>query len=248
MTSQPAAEQSPPTDDPIAEVRSLLAAADRRLLGDTIAVDDADWHAPSLLPGWTRAHVATHIARHAEAFGRLANWARTGTTQQMYPGDRDADIEAGAGRSGLEIQTDLDTTTGLLDGEFDAVADAGAWDRIVRLRDGRDVRAEILPLGRLVEVVLHHLDLDIGLTVDDIDEPTAEAALAWCSFRQEIRPEKYPRLALVTESGRSYDFGPQVQDSVITISGPANRLLGWISRRSGSDGLAGPIPELPSFG
>lgn len=245
MSSRPAADQSSTTD--VAWVRSLLAVADRRLLGETISVEDAAWRAASRLPGWTRGHVATHIARHAEAFTRLANWARTGTEQQMYPGDRDAEIEAGAGRNALEIQTDLDTTAGRLGSEFDAVAGACAWDRIVRLRDGREIKARQLPAGRLLEVIVHHLDLDIGLTPEDIDEDAAEAALDWCAFRQAGRPG-YPRLRLITGAGRTYDFGPRHQDDVITISGPANRLLGWITRRSGADGLDGRIPELPSFG
>lgn len=245
MSSQPAADQSSTAD--VAWVRSLLAAADRRLLGDTISVEDAAWRADSRLPGWTRGHVATHIARHADAFSRLADWARTGTEQQMYPGDRDAEIEAGAGRNALEIQTDLDTSAGRLGTEFDAVADARAWDRIVRLRDGREIKAGLLPAGRLVEVVVHHLDLDIGLTTDDVDEPAAEAALDWCAFRQAGR-DGYPALRMITDGGRTYDFGPRHQEDVITISGPANRLLGWITRRSGSDGLDGPIPELPGFG
>ncbi|QGN31953.1 maleylpyruvate isomerase family mycothiol-dependent enzyme [Microlunatus sp. Gsoil 973] len=247
MTPQPAADQSSTTADPIAAVRALLAAANRRLLGDTIAVEDDSWHAASRLPGWTRAHVATHLARHAEAFARLANWAHTGAEQQMYPDNRDAAIEAGAGRDGLAIQTDLDTTAGLLAQEFDAVADAGAWQAVVRLRDGRDVRAGQLPAGRLAEVIIHHVDLDLGMTVDDIDVPTAEAVLDWCAFRQAGR-SGYPPLTVVAESGRTYDFGPRRGGEPVVINGPANRLLGWVTCRSGSEGLDGPIPELPSFG
>ena len=225
----------------------MLAAADRRLLGDTISVEDAAWREPSQLPGWSRAHVATHLARHAEAFGRLANWAHTGHPQQMYPGDRNADIDAGAGRSGLEIQTDLDTATGRLAEEFDAVAEAGAWEHSVTLRDGREVRAGQLPAGRLTEVIIHHLDLGIGLSIDEVEPPAAEAALAWCAFRLASRSD-FPRLRITTSTGSTYDFGPQHQPEVSSISGPANRLLGWISRRSGPDGLSGQLPELPSFG
>lgn len=245
MSSEPAADQSSTTD--VARVRSLLAAANRRLLGDTIAVEDAAWREASRLPGWTRGHVATHIARHAEAFTRLANWARTGNEQQMYPSDRDAEIEAGAGRNALEIQTDLDTTAGLLAAEFDAVADACAWEHTVRLRDGRETTAGQLPAGRLLEVVVHHLDLDIGLTIDDVDEAAAEAALGWCAFRQAGR-SGYPSLRLITGAGSTYDFGPRHRGDAVTISGPANRLLGWITRRSGADGLDGRITDLPSFG
>lgn len=259
MTSEPAADRPSTTDDDIAdqipdqitgeiaEVRSLLAAADRRLLGDTIALADDDWRAASRLPGWTRGHVATHLARHAEGFARLANWARTGVEQQMYPTDRDAAIEAGAGRSALAIQTDLDIATGLLVEEFDAVDDAEAWSAPVRLRDGQELTARRLPAGRLAEVTIHHLDLDLGLTVADIDQPSAEVALDWSAFRVARRPG-FPRIRLTTGSGRTYDLGPLDRDDVIEISGPANLLLGWITGRSGPDGLDGHVPELPSFG
>lgn len=255
MTSEPAADRPSTTDDQtageiageIAGVRSLLAAADRRLLGDTIALSDDDWRAASRLPGWSRGHVATHLARHAEAFARLANWARTGLEQQMYPTDRNAGIEAGAGRSGLAIQTDLDIATGLLDKEFDAVTEAAAWVTGVRLRDGQDLTAGRLPAGRLAEVIIHHVDLGIGLSVADLDRPTAEVALGWCAFRVAPRPG-FPRLRLTTGSGKAYDVGQQNGGDVVEVAGPANLLLGWVTGRSGADGLQGNIPELPSFG
>ncbi|HEY9290634.1 MAG TPA: maleylpyruvate isomerase N-terminal domain-containing protein, partial [Microlunatus sp.] len=134
------------------DVRSLLAGAHRNLLGDTIAVSDADWKAPSELPGWSRAQVATHIARHADAFYRLADWALTGVEQEMYPDGRDVQIDAGAGRTGLEIQTDLDTSAGRLDEQLEKLAEEDALDRTVRLRDGSTAAARLLPYGRLCEV------------------------------------------------------------------------------------------------
>jgi maleylpyruvate isomerase len=36
------------------------------------------WAAPSALPGWSRAHVLTHVARNADAMINLLTWARTG--------------------------------------------------------------------------------------------------------------------------------------------------------------------------
>ena len=59
-------------------VRSLVAQATQRLLGDTITVRDEHWRSPSRLPDWTRGHVATHLARNADAIRRLVEWARTG--------------------------------------------------------------------------------------------------------------------------------------------------------------------------
>ena len=86
----------------LSAVRDLVRTATSRLLGDTIAVADEDWRAPSRLPHWSRAHVATHLARHADAVRRLTRWAVTGEREEMYasPQQRDDEIEAGARATG----------------------------------------------------------------------------------------------------------------------------------------------------
>ena len=83
-------------------------AAQTELLLDTArGLTDPD--APSLCEGWSRGHVLSHVARNAQAIGRLAGWAVSGTPAAMYPGGaagRDADIEAGAGRPAVELRAD----------------------------------------------------------------------------------------------------------------------------------------------
>ncbi|QDP97539.1 maleylpyruvate isomerase family mycothiol-dependent enzyme [Microlunatus elymi] len=255
MSERPTPDQPAPrhaaeaADDAVGgetDVRSLLAGAHRRLLGDTIAVSDPDWKAPSKLPGWSRAQVATHIARHADAIYRLADWALTGVEQEMYPNNRDAEIDAGADRTGLEIQTDLDTSAGRLEEQLEKLAEADAWDRTVRFRDGSTAAATLLPNGRLCEVLVHHLDLDLGVGVADLDQAAAEAALAWAAFRQSHRPG-YPSLKLITDSGAVITIG-DVDHDPLAVRGPANLLLGWLTQRSGTDGLTGAVDDLPSFG
>ena len=39
---------------------------------------------PSRLPGWTRGHVLSHLARNADALVNLLTWARTGVETVMY--------------------------------------------------------------------------------------------------------------------------------------------------------------------
>jgi maleylpyruvate isomerase len=245
MTQEPTGRTVTAEDAEVTEVRELLAAANRRLLGDTIAVDDADWRADSRLPGWSRGHVATHLARHADAITRLADWAASGVEQQMYPRDRNAEIDAGADRNGLEIQTDLDTSADRLSDAFDRVAEADAWDREVRLRDGSPIPARLLPSCRLFEVVVHHLDLDLGLTIDAVDERTAEWCLRWAAVRQGRR-QGYPSIRMTTDAGSTISIGA-ADDTTIEVAGPANRLLGWLTRRSGTDGLRGELVELPGL-
>jgi maleylpyruvate isomerase len=212
-------------------LRGLVTTATQRLLGDTIAVSDEDWNAPSRLPEWTRGHVATHLARQADGLTRLAEWARTGVRQEMYasPEQRTSEIEDGAGRTGLELQIDLDTAAGRLTEAFDALEAAAAWDSVVELRGGLQVPARLLPLARLLEVVIHHVDLDVGYEVGDIDGPTAEWLLEWCAFRLRHRDE-FPKLELVSESGFTIAVGSAGQP--ITIRGTSANLLGWLMNRT----------------
>ncbi|GAA3606794.1 maleylpyruvate isomerase family mycothiol-dependent enzyme [Microlunatus ginsengisoli] len=227
------------SQDRLTEVRHLLTEATHRLLGDTIAVGDEDWPAPSRLPGWSRGHVATHIARQAEALSRLANWARTGQRQAMYSSDdeRNAQIDAGSGRSGLELQIDLDTTAGRLAEDFESLDAADAWDAVVELRGGTEVPARMLPLARLGEVVLHHIDLDIGYDIDAVDPATAGWLLEYTAFRLGGR-DGFPSLELRVTGGPASRVGPP-SDEPQVISGTAAALLGWLTGRSGPDRVEG---------
>jgi maleylpyruvate isomerase len=219
------------------KLRELVNAATSRLLGDTIAVSDEDWRGPSRLPGWSRGHVASHIARQADGMVRLAEWARTGERQDMYASaeQREADIAAGSGRTGLELQIDLDTSAGRLDQAFDQLDDH-AWDMIVELRSGTKVPARLLPLARLLEVVVHHVDLDVGFEVDDIDSATAEWLLEWCAFRVQSRDE-FPRLDLASDSGFTISLGNAGEPTA--VSGTSANLLGWVMSRVDDSAVRG---------
>jgi maleylpyruvate isomerase len=228
-------------------LRGLVTTATQKLLGDTISVSDENWRGPSRLPDWSRGHVATHIARHADGIIRLTEWARTGERQPMYDSteQRAAGIEAGSGRTGLELQIDLDTSAGRLANAFDALDEAGGWDAVVELRSGMKVPARLLPLTRLLEVVVHHVDLDIGFQFDHIETTTAEWLLEWCAFKLR-QHDDFPRLELISDSGFTTTLGG-IGDP-IAIRGTSANLLGWVTGRldrsavSGDEGL-----HLPPF-
>ena len=228
-------------------LRGLVRTATQRLLGDTILVTDDQWRAPSRLPEWTRGHVATHIARHADAIGRLAQWARTGERQNMYasPEHRVSEIEAGAGRSGLDLQIDLDTSAGGLSAAFDELDAAGAWDAVVEMRGGLQLPARLLPLPRLLEVVIHHVDLDIGYEITDIDTQTAEWLLEWCAFRLQNRDD-FPELQLTSDSGLTLTLGSVGEP--IAVTGSSANLLGWLMSRTDTSAVTGGSGlRLPAF-
>jgi len=219
-------------------LRGLVITATQRLLGDTILVADEQWRAPSRLPDWTRGHVATHIARHADALVRLVQWARTGERQDMYPSPehRVNEIEAGSPRSGLDLQIDLDTSAGHLSAAFDELDSADAWDAVVEMRGGLQVPARLLPLARLLEVVIHHVDLDIGYEITDIDTQTAEWLLEWCAFRLKER-DGFPKLHLTSDTGFTTTIGSSGEP--IAVSGGSTQLLGWLVGRTDASALAG---------
>ena len=241
------AAASSPAATQLETLCDLVRTATQRLLGDTILVTDQQWRAPSRLPDWTRGHVATHIARQADAIRRLTQWARTGERQDMYPSPehRDREIEVGAGRSSLDLQIDLDTSAGRLSAAFDELDAAEAWDAIVEMRGGLKVPARLLPLARLLEVVIHHVDLDVGYEITDIDNQTAEWLMEWCAFRLRDR-EDFPKLQLTSDSGFTTAVGSAGDPAA--VSGSSANLLGWLLGRtdatvvSGGDGL-----RLPPF-
>jgi maleylpyruvate isomerase len=236
-----------PATTQLETLRGLVRTATQRLLGETILVTDEQWRAASRLPDWTRGHLATHIARHADAICRLTQWARTGERQDMYPSPehRAAEIEAGARRSGLDLQIDLDTSAGRLDSAFDELEDADVWEAVVEMSRGLRVPARLLPLARLLEVVIHHVDLDIGYEITDIDNQTAEWLLEWCAFRLRDR-EDFPKLELTSDSGVTTAVG-SVGDPV-PVNGNSANLLGWLLGRIGASAITGGDGlRLPAF-
>ena len=95
----------------------------------------------------------------------------------------------------------------------------------------------MLPLARLGEVVLHHVDLDTGYRVSDIGPQVAGWVLEWAAFRLSQR-EDFPALRLDGESGLSVRIGPAGAEPR-TVSGDNAHLLGWLTGRSATDGVTG---------
>src|SRR6202051_4866659 len=96
-------------DAALRQLTDQIDQATQRLLDTARIITEPDLRAPSLLPGWTRAHVLAHLARGADAMRNLLIMARTGEDRPAYAsaGARDADIEAGAGMTAKDLATDL---------------------------------------------------------------------------------------------------------------------------------------------
>ncbi len=140
--------------------------------------DDA-FRAPSLLPGWSRAHVLTHLARSADALGELLMTARTGTGTAGYASAeaRDADIAAGAARPAAEIRADVVASSDRLAAVVRAMPPE-AWTATVRTRQGREVPASEVLWWRARETWIHAVDLDVGASIADLPAPMLRELVA----------------------------------------------------------------------
>ena len=96
--------------DPEAAIE-LCRAAHARLIARVEQITDEQVRSPSRLPGWTVAHVLTHLARNADGHVRRLEGALRGEDVQRYPGgpaQRDGEIDEGARRCTVDIVADLD--------------------------------------------------------------------------------------------------------------------------------------------
>jgi uncharacterized protein (TIGR03083 family) len=87
----------------------MLAESAASLVASVGLLTDEQARGPSLLPGWTRGHLLTHVARNAEGGTRLLGWARTGVPSYEYRSvaARAAAIEEGAGRPAAVLAGDV---------------------------------------------------------------------------------------------------------------------------------------------
>ncbi|MFJ5677282.1 maleylpyruvate isomerase family mycothiol-dependent enzyme [Streptomyces sp. NPDC093097] len=225
-----------------------------RLLVSLGKLDDAAVGEPSLLPGWTRGHVLAHLARNADALVNLLTWARTDVRTPMYVSTaaRDGDIERDAHRPLAAHLEDLQESAA----RFAAAAQALPEDRRafeVEMRNGVVERADRLALRRLTEVELHHVDLGVGYTVEQLSAAFVTSELDFLTGVKFAGRPDLAALELHDEEGRRWRTGREgpadgAAVAPVVVRGPARDLVGWLTGRADGGRLAtqdGPLPVIP---
>ncbi|MGW4201331.1 maleylpyruvate isomerase N-terminal domain-containing protein [Streptomyces sp. NPDC004726] len=107
-SARPTRPNRPMRNDP---QLAFIADADRRAARTVEALSAADWSAPSVLPGWTRAHVVAHLALNGEGLARALDGLLSGRTVPVYASGeaRDHDIEELAAQGPGELRQRLST-------------------------------------------------------------------------------------------------------------------------------------------
>ncbi|MHA5049713.1 maleylpyruvate isomerase family mycothiol-dependent enzyme [Streptomyces sp. SD15] len=131
--------------------------------------DGAAFAAPSALPGWSRAHVAAHVAANAEALSNLVHWAATGEPTPMYasPEERTTGIERGRALPAADLTAWLRSSADALEKGMAALGEE-QWRAQVVTAQGRTVSATEVPWLRSREVCVHAVDLANGVSFADL--------------------------------------------------------------------------------
>jgi maleylpyruvate isomerase len=234
------------TVDPLVLMTEVDRATER-LLRTAAHLDDAAVAAPSLLPGWTRGHVLTHVARNADAYTNLLTWARTGVETPGYASRtaRAEGIEAGASRPAEQQLADIRAAHGRF---CDAAAamPAEAWAFVL---PSTGSPAAALPWARLREVEVHHVDLAAGHTPDDWSEAFAQRLLR--EIITKVSAADPPPALILRPDGIEHPLSLGDPERATTVAGPTRSVAAWLAGRADGAGLQvspdGPLPVPPKW-
>jgi maleylpyruvate isomerase len=153
--------------DPVIQDGLLLARRGQAFFSRKLnELGDDEFDEPSLLPGWTRAHVAAHVGLNARALTHLTEWAATGVETPMYssPTERQDDIEFAATLPIQAIRNLSAHAAVHLNVEWRDLT-REAWTHEIRTAQGRVMPVSETVWMRTREVWLHAVDLDNGASV-----------------------------------------------------------------------------------
>ena len=218
----------------LASYAGRIAAATAKLLSTVSSLDDVAMAAPSLLPGWDRAMVVTHLARNADAIARCAQAAARGRVVEMYPGGRaarDAAVEAGRGRPAVELEADLRTACRGLADVLDAAGEA-IWDARAVTMAGEVQLGPGLVVGRLREGEVHHVDLDCGYRPEDwpFGWVLEEMDRAMLGLPARLPPD----VAVVITATDADQHWLAGSGDAMEVTGPLAQVFAWVAGRATS--------------
>jgi maleylpyruvate isomerase len=234
-------------DDPVprATIEGVVAAT-RRALADVAGLDEHDVRRPSLLPGWSVAHVLAHLVGNAESHVHLLAAARRGEVADQYPGgpgQRSGDIEARAALPVADLLGALVTACGRLEEAWAATPPEVWREGRARVSTGEWPVAE-LPFRRWREVELHSVDLGLGYRPDDWPEPYVREELDRAAADLPDRLAPGTAVRLVADDLGWTRVVPAGAGRPVPVTAPARGLLAWLVGRDTESPGPGTFPAL----
>jgi maleylpyruvate isomerase len=221
---------------------TALEASSTALIRTVDALGAEELAAPSLLPGWSRAHVVAHLALNGEAMAGVLDAVRRGEEVAMYASDeqRDADIEELAGAEQADLLDRLLAATTRFTEAVEAMDDE-AWRGVFARTPGAEpVPVAAIPGKRRWELEIHHADL--GAIYARTDWPPDFVAELIES--EAAHDEAGPLTLVAVDLDHTWHVG---SPGGPIVSGTGADLGWWLTGRGTGDGLssdAGPLPTL----
>jgi uncharacterized protein (TIGR03083 family) len=149
------------------------AASHQRLLQALDGITDEQCRQPSMLGGWSRGHVLSHLANNAYSHVRMFEAASSGEETEQYEGGkptRDAQIEAWSNLGANELVNHVRASIYALEGAW-ASATPTTWTGfgIKSHAGGGRVAITDLMLMRWCETEVHHADLNLNYSFENWD-------------------------------------------------------------------------------
>lgn len=211
------------------DTRRWMQDGTKFLLDAARTITSEDWTAPSGLPGWTRKHLAAHVAANANAIGNLVHWAATGRETPMYssPDARLAGIARGPTLTSDELLDWLSTSADDLEASMSALS-LEQWQHQVVTAQSRTVATTETPWMRAREVYVHAVDLGTGITFADLPEDYLLALQEDVTTKRASVGERIPELRGPLADITAYLTGRPYSDVTLTNGKPASTLGPWL--------------------
>ena len=200
------------------------AASHQRLLVGLDGLTDEQCRQPSMLPGWSRSHVLSHLANNAYSHVRMFEAASRGEETEQYEGGkptRDIQIEAWSSLSAHQLVGHVRASIYALEGAW-ASATPATWSGfgIKSHAGGGRVAIPDLVMMRWCETEVHHVDLNLNYSFESWDS-------TFVRFELE-------RQLMIWNSRKS--MGLTVLPAAAAKLSP-NQRLAWLLGRLAVDGL-----------
>jgi len=233
-------------DAPDEATLEALHQSEQHLLRTVDSLTPDQWHGPSLLPGWTRAHVVAHLALNAEGLARAVDGLAHEQEIPVYGSNdrRDADIEDLAAAEPPEIRERLFAAGQLLRDALGSVAGDQWTGSVRRVPEGPLWPMTGLPRTRRREVEIHHADLDAGYTPRDWPTDFAVALLDFV-VPNHARSSDSPGFTVrASDTVRTWTVGAEQP----VVEGTSADLGWWLVGRGAGEGLSCDGGDLPRLG
>ncbi len=229
-----------PLDTDLDETLAAVEAATQRYLRTVAGLTDSQFAEPSVLPGWTVAHVISHVASNATGITRAVHAAMADDpVPWVYESNasRDAEIDERAIWPVGELRSLNAESTDELREAFAACPADKLGVMLPRTIDGPPWSVADWIGARWREVEIHHTDMGTGYTHHDWSDEFVDYLTSVAIFDRD--PEISVTLRC-PHGDKLVGGGGQV------LSGSKRDLIWWLIGRGGGVGVSSDqaLPEL----